>query len=51
MAWAMAMAMRVVGDKEGNGDAYKGGGKATVMATKRVMVMAARVVGERRQWR
>jgi hypothetical protein len=45
-ARAMAMAMRVVGDEEGNGDADKGGGRATVMATKRVMVTAARVVGE-----
>jgi hypothetical protein len=46
----MAMAMRVAGDKEGNGDADKGGGQAMVMATKREMVTAARVVGKQQQW-
>jgi hypothetical protein len=50
-ARAMAMAMRVTDNKEGNGngsksDGNKGGGRATVMATKRVILTAIRVVGE-----
>ncbi len=45
-ARTMVMAIRVAGDKEGNGDANKGDGQAMVMATKRVMVTAAWVMGE-----
>jgi hypothetical protein len=48
----MATAMRVAGNKEGNGDfgksdgdGNKGGGQATAMATKRVIVTATRVAG------
>ncbi len=48
----MMMAMRVAGNKEGNGnfgkrdsDGDKGGGQATAMATKRVIVTASRVAG------
>jgi hypothetical protein len=48
----MMMAMRVAGNKEGNGDFGKrdgdgneGDGQATAMATKRVIVMATRVAG------
>jgi hypothetical protein len=50
---ATAMRVRVSGNKEGNGDGgksdgdnNKGGGQATAMATKRVIVMAIRVVGK-----
>ncbi len=56
MARAMVMAMRVVGDKGGNGDAgrsdgdgNKGGKQATKTATKRVIVTATRVAGKQRQ--
>jgi hypothetical protein len=47
----MATAMRVAGDEEGNWDGGKsdgdeGGGRATALATKRVIVTAIRVVGE-----
>jgi hypothetical protein len=49
----MAMVMRVAGNKEGNvdngksnGNSNKGGGQATVMATKRVMVMATWVASK-----
>jgi hypothetical protein len=50
-ARAMAMVMRVAGNKEGNGDGGKSngnkdGGQATGMGTKRVIVMAIRVVGK-----
>ncbi len=51
-ARALMMAMRVAGNKEGNGnfgkrdgDGNKGGGQATAMATKRVIVTASRVAG------
>jgi hypothetical protein len=51
-ARAMAMAMRVVGNKEGNGNfgkrdgnGNKGGRQATATATKRVIVTATRVAG------
>jgi hypothetical protein len=57
VARAMATVMRVVGNKEGNGDggksdgnSNKGGGQAMVAATKRVVVMATRVGGKQRQW-
>jgi hypothetical protein len=43
---AMAMAMRVVGAKEGNGDGIEGGGQVTVTATR---VMATSAVGKQRQ--
>ncbi len=53
VARAMEMAMRVAGNKEGNcnggkrdGNDNKGGGQATAMATKRVIVMAIWVVGK-----
>ncbi len=49
----MATAMGVAGNEEGNGnsgksngDKNKGGGQATAMATKRVIVIAIRVVGK-----
>ncbi len=52
-ARAMAMTTRVAGDKEGNSDGdksdgndEKGGGRATAMAAKRVIVTAIRLVGE-----
>jgi hypothetical protein len=48
----MMTAMRVAGNKEGNGnfgkrdgDGNKGGGQATAIATIRVIVTATRVVG------
>jgi hypothetical protein len=48
----MAMAMRVAGNEEGNGDfgerdgnGDKGGRQATATATKRVIVTATRVAG------
>ncbi len=48
----MMTTMRVAGNKEGNGNfskrdgnGDKGGRQATAMATKRVIVMATRVVG------
>ncbi len=48
----MMTAMRVAGNKEGNGnfgkrdgDSNKGGGQATATATKRVIMMATRVAG------
>ncbi len=49
----MAMAMRAVGDKEGKGDkamatATRIAGEWTATATKMAMVMATRVVDERR---
>ncbi len=51
-ARAIMTAMRVTGNKEGNGNfgkrdgnGDKGGGQATAMATKRVIVMATRVAG------
>ncbi len=52
-ARAMAMAMRVAGNKEGEGGktmvmATRIGGKWTATVTKRVMVMATRVAGK--QW-
>ncbi len=50
---AMAMAMRVAGDEEGNGGKSDGNDKkggrqatATAMVTKRVMAAATRVVGD-----
>jgi hypothetical protein len=56
VARVMAMAMRVAGDEGGNGDSSKtddngnkGGGQAMATVTKRVMVMATRVAGKRRQ--
>ncbi len=52
---ARATAMRVVGNKEGNGDSCKsdgdgnkGGRQVTAPEMKRVMVMVTRVAGE--QW-
>jgi hypothetical protein len=42
----MALAMRVVGDKEGNGNGNLGGRRATAIVTKRVMVTATRVAGK-----
>jgi hypothetical protein len=49
--------MRVAGNNKGNGDGgksdwdcNKGGGQATAMVTKRVMVTAKRVAGKRRLW-
>jgi hypothetical protein len=49
--WAIPMAMRWAGNKEGkgkdskgNGNIDKGGGQATATATKRAMAMAMRVV-------
>ncbi len=53
-ARAMATAMRVAGDKEGEGDkvmvmATRIAGEWTATATKRAMVMATRVLGERRR--
>jgi hypothetical protein len=49
----MATVMRVAGNEEGNvddgksnGNGNKGGGQATVTATKRVMVMATWVVSK-----
>jgi hypothetical protein len=35
------------GDKEGNGGSNKGGDQVTAMATKRVMVTAMRVAGDK----
>jgi hypothetical protein len=75
--WAMATAMRLVGEKKGKGKGGKGNGDGnvrvaikeegkvskgmalatrmvgewTVMVTKRVMVIAMRVVGKQRKWR
>jgi hypothetical protein len=53
---AMAMAMRVAGNKEGKGNkamamATRIAGEWTAAATKRAMVTATRVVGKRRRWR
>ncbi len=55
-ARAMTRAMRVAGNEGGNGtgvridgDGYKGGGQATTMATKKVMVTGTRVGGKQRQ--
>jgi hypothetical protein len=42
----MAMAMRVAGNKEGNGNGNKGVGQRTAMATKRAMGTATRVAGK-----
>ncbi len=57
VARVMAMGMPVAGNKEGNGEGgksngngNKGGRLVTLMATKRVMVTATRVVGKQRQW-
>ncbi len=51
------MEMRVAGNKGGNGDdgrsngnGDKGGGRATTMATKRVVVTVTRVAGKQWQW-
>jgi hypothetical protein len=55
VARAIATAMRVASNKEGSGEggksddnSDKGGGQATAMAMKRVMVMATRVADK--QW-
>ncbi len=52
----MAMVMRVVGNKEGNGDGGKsningdkGGRQVTATVTKRMMVTATRVWGKQQQ--
>ncbi len=55
-ARAMATAMRVGGDKEGEGSkaiamATRIVGKLTATATKRVIVMGMRVAGKQLQWR
>ncbi len=53
----MALAMRVVGNNEGdgdggksNGDGNKVGGQATRMATKRVMMTAKRAASKQWLW-
>jgi hypothetical protein len=51
VARAMVTAMRVAGNKEGDGNGgksngNKGGGPAMAMATKRVIMVMIRVVGE-----
>jgi hypothetical protein len=55
-ARAMATAMRVAGDEEGEVDkamamATRIASEWTATATKRAMVTAMRVVGKRRRWR
>jgi hypothetical protein len=42
----MAIAMNDIGSKEGNGNGNKGGGRATVTATKRAMAVVMRVAGD-----
>ncbi len=54
-ARAMATAMRVAGDKEGESDKVmvmvtRIAGERTATMTKRAMVMATRVAGEQRRW-
>jgi hypothetical protein len=54
-AMAMAAAMRVAGDKEGEGGkamvmGTKMTGKWTATAKKRVLAMAMRVAGKQQQW-
>ncbi len=53
----IVIAMRVAGDKGGNGNGSKsngnrdkGGRQATRTATRRVMVMGTRVAGKQHQW-
>ncbi len=42
--------MECNGNKKIDGNGNKGGGQATAMATKRAMVTATRVVGNKKAW-